>query len=56
MPHFLFGGRNILNGDGGGGWCANGTPYYIRWGDDRCAERSAKKGLCVSFGHLKKKG
>ena len=51
MPHFLFGGRNILNvcgwwmgvnalliiygevvlvGRDGVGWCANGTPYYVR--------------------------
>ena len=40
----------------GGGCGADGTPYYIRCGGDRCAERSAKKGLCVSFWHLKKKG
>ncbi len=52
MPHFLFGGRNILNecgvvdvvqmalliiygevvlvGRDGVGWCANGTPYYVK--------------------------
>ena len=42
----------LLVGRDGIGWCANGTPYYIRCGGDRCAERSAKKGLCVSFWHL----
>ena len=46
----------MVVGRDGVGWCADGTPYYIRCGGDRCAERSAKKGLCVSFWHLKKKG